>query len=240
MATTSVLLDPRLPDQSTLRTEADAVRTVLLAERAAKDLGNWDVMAAQFTPDASVSVSWFQGSASEFVESARAWSASGRAASFHEIGAISVVVRNDRALADAGCAVHIRGLLDDVPVDVVSRGRLCWRVERTERRWLIARMDMIYLRDTISPVEPGVPLALPQPVREARSCYRYLALLLSAAGHPVVPDLPGTDRPDLVEARGGLTSDESAQGPARGDYHPPSCSRYDHRRVASGTTRSVD
>ncbi|WP_166459345.1 nuclear transport factor 2 family protein [Amycolatopsis pithecellobii] len=200
MCTTAVLLDPRLPDQTGLEAEAGAVRTVLLAERTAKDLGQWELMASAFAPDARVSVSWFQGSGADFVESARARSARGGSPSFHEIGAISVVVRENRALADTGCAVHIRGTLEDVPVDVVSRGRLCWRAERLADRWLIAGMDMIYFRDNISAVEPGAPLALPGSVHDQRPSYRHLAVLLRDMGHPVAPDLPGADRPDLIEA----------------------------------------
>ncbi|SFO37053.1 nuclear transport factor 2 family protein [Actinomadura madurae] len=200
MCTTSVLLDPRLPEQQGLEAEAAAIRTALLAERAAKDLGQWDVMASLFAPDARISVSWFQGRADDFVESARARSARGGSPSFHEIGAISVLVRGHRALADAGCAVHVRGVLGDVPVDVVSRGRLCWRAELVGGRWLIAGMDMIYFRDGISAVEPGAPLPLPESPRPRRASYQYLALLLSAAGHPIAPDLPGSDRPDLIES----------------------------------------
>ena len=60
-------------------------------------------------------------------------------------------------------------------------------------------MDMIYMRDSIAPVEPRSVLPA-EPLRHAgsRPSYRFLALLLSSSGHPVSPDLPGTDRPDLL------------------------------------------
>ncbi|GJF03493.1 nuclear transport factor 2 family protein [Pseudonocardia sp. D17] len=197
---TDPLLDPRLPDQRPLAAEAEAVRTVVLAERTAKDLGRWEVMAALFVPDSRVAVSWFHGSGADFVAGARARSARGGSPSFHEIGAVSVLVREDRALADAGCAVHVRGALDGVVVDVVSRGRLTWRVVRQHDGWRIAGMDMIYLRDAITPVEPGAALRLPDPAPGDREAYRHLGLLLSAAGQTISADLPGTDRPESIEA----------------------------------------
>lgn len=200
MCSTSVLLDPRLPDQHGRVGEVNAVRTTVLAERAAKDLGQWEVMAGALAPDARVAVSWFVGTGTDFVESARARSGRGTSPSFHEIGAISVLTRDDRALADASCAVHVRGQLGGVLVDVVSRGRLCWRVARAGSRWLIAGMEMIYLRDSISTVRPNAPLSVPEPDAAGRPSYRYLGLLLSASGYSVAPDLPGIDRPDLIEA----------------------------------------
>jgi hypothetical protein len=177
---------------------AEAVRAVVCAERSAKDLGRWDVMAAAFAPGATVRVSWFDGPATEFVARARERSARGGTPSFHEIGAVAVEVHGDRALADSSCAVHLRGLLDGTEVDVVTRGRLCWRVARTQDRWRIVSLDMIYIRDTLSMVDPAA--APPPAPRGSRAAYGFLQRFMESAGYPVSPDLPGTDRPELVAA----------------------------------------
>ncbi|QJY48895.1 nuclear transport factor 2 family protein [Pseudonocardia broussonetiae] len=141
------LVDARTPDQVPLAGRAEAVRTLVLAERTAKDLGHWDVMEAAFAPGSRVRVSWFEGTGAGFVAGARARAARGGTPSFHEIGAVSVVVNGRRALADAPCAVHIRACLDGADADLVSRGRVCWRVAETGGRWRIASLDMIYVRD---------------------------------------------------------------------------------------------
>lgn len=180
--------------------DAERVRAIVLAERAAKDLARWDAMAAAYLPTATVVVSWFQGNAADFVRDARARAERGGSASFHEIGPVSVVVRGDRALADATCAVHVRTSLSGVEVDVVSRGRLCWRVARAGQRWRIAAMDMIYFRDSLATVEPGVTIPSAASAEGLRRSYRNLARALAEAGHPCSPELPGIDRPDTVDA----------------------------------------
>lgn len=185
----------------------DDISEVLLRERAAKDLGRWDEMAGCFAPDSFVRISWFQGSGSNFVEAARARAAAGGTASFHEIGALSVTSHEDRALAHASCTVHLRGRLDPtapdaVEFDIASRQRLAWRVRRVDGRWMIDRLDAIYMREAISPVDPAtrVPGDLLALADGHRPTYRFLSLLLAGRGHRIDPDLPGIDRPDLVEA----------------------------------------
>lgn len=185
--------------------DEEAVRRLVLAERAAKDLARWDEMGASFEAGSTVRVSWFQGSGPEFVAAARRRHEAGGATSFHEIGAVDVVVRGDRALAEASCTVHVRGALASpdgpVEVDVASRGRVHWRAQRRDR-WLIAGLDMIYLRDTVAPVDPDrrIPPAAAAGAGQHRSSYRWIALLLAGKGHRIDPDLPGVDRPDLVDA----------------------------------------
>jgi hypothetical protein len=188
----------QIPDQEPLLPTAEAIRHLLLAERTAKDLADWDTMASAFASEARVRVSWFDGSGTDFVAGARARAARGGTPSFHEIGAVSVVVNGPRALADAPCAVHIRGAVAGVEVDVVSRGRLCWRVVDVDGAWRIRSMDMVYFQDSLSPVHAG--MALPPPdTGGSRPSYRFLRLLLASSGFSVPADLPGLDRPDLVD-----------------------------------------
>ncbi|GEL25199.1 hypothetical protein PSU4_41530 [Pseudonocardia sulfidoxydans NBRC 16205] len=197
--------DGHAVDQLAPPSVLEAVRSLLLAERSAKDFGDWDVMARAYAPQARVRVSWFDGTATEFVAGARARADRALVRSFHELGPVSVVVAGSRALADASCAVHLRGLLGGVEVDVVSRGILRWRVVHAGCAWRIRSMDMIYIRDSLSPVVAGTAVPTPpgaagaHPHEGARSSYRFLQQLLTAAGHGVPDDLPGLDRPDLVE-----------------------------------------
>lgn len=184
---------------------AEAVRNVVLAERAAKDLALWDDMAATFADESTVRVSWFQGSGPDFVAASRRRHRGGSAPSFHEIGAVHVEVLGDRAVAHASCAVHIRGTVsadgEDVAVDVASRGRVYWRVVR-RGSWQIAGLDMIYFRDTIAAADPTRPIAAGALAGAGsyRSSYQWISLLLAQKGHSIDGELPGVDRPDLVSA----------------------------------------
>lgn len=192
----------------------DEIGEVLLRERAAKDLSRWDEMAGCFAPDSFVRISWFQGSGPGFVKAARARATAGGTASFHEIGAVSVTLHEDRALAHASCTVHLRGRLDPtasdaVEFDIASRQRLAWRVRRIDGQWFIDRLDAIYMREMIAPVDPAarVPGDFLASADGHRPTYRFLSLLLAGRGHRIDPDLPGIDRPDLVEAM--LSSQQS-------------------------------
>jgi hypothetical protein len=190
---------------TTALADIEAVRSLVLTERAAKDLARWDEMAATLDENASVRVSWFQGSGAEFVAASRRRHRAGSAPSFHELGAVDVTVRGDRAVAHATCTVHIRGVLPGpqggVEVDVASRGRVYWRAQRRDR-WRIASLDMIYLRDTIAPADPTRPIP-PEALAGAdvhRPSYRWISLLLAAKDYRIDAELPGVDRRDLVDA----------------------------------------
>jgi hypothetical protein len=190
---------------STALDDAEAVRNLVLTERSAKDLARWDEMEAAFDEEASVRVSWFQGSGAEFVAASRRRNRAGGTPSFHELGSVRVTLHDDRAVASATCTVHIRGVLDGpsggVEVDVASRGLLYWRVRRCDR-WRIAGLDMIYMRDTIAPADPTrpIPPGVLAGVQTYRPSYRWLSLLLAAKGYQIDGELPGIDRPDLIDA----------------------------------------
>jgi hypothetical protein len=172
---------------------------VLLTERAARDLARWDEMAATFTDDARVRVSWFAGTGAEFVAASRAMYEAG-SRSFHDVGAVRVRANGDRAVADASAAVHVRGELGGVAVDVTTHGRLFWRLCHNGS-WRIASLEMLYQKDTIAAVDPTrpVPATALTGAGSYRPSYRYLALLLAAGGREIAQDLPGADRPDLVD-----------------------------------------
>lgn len=177
-----------------------AVTDVVLTERVARDLAQWDEMRRTFLDDSEVRVSWFRGTGAQFVAASQALYDAG-ARSFHEIGAPQVEIRAGRALAHAGATVHLRGSLGGVEVDVASHGRLYWRLQRSAAGWRIARLEMLYFRDTIAPTAPirAIPAEVVAPAAGSRSAYRYLGLMLQAGGHRIDQELPGTDRPDLVE-----------------------------------------
>lgn len=177
-----------------------AVINVVLSERAARDLARWDEMRGAFLDGASVRVSWFAGSGAQFVAASRAMYEAG-SRSFHEIGEVHLELRGNRALAHADAAVHARGALDGIDVDITTYGRLYWRVQQVAERWSIAGLEMLYHKDTLGPVDPTRPIEPASVAASAgfRPSYRYLAAMLHSMGRSIDQELPGTDRPDLVE-----------------------------------------
>lgn len=180
--------------------DEQALINVLLTERTSRDLAQWEEMRAAFLDDAHVRVSWFSGSGPEFVTASRAMCEAG-SRSFHEIGAVHVEIRCERALAHADAAVHARAALGGVDVDVTTYGRIYWRARRLDGRWRIASLEMLYHKDTLSPVDP-TQLIDPAAIATAtgyRESYRYLTAMLHAMGREIDQELPGSDRPDLVD-----------------------------------------
>ena len=73
--------------------------------------------------------------------------------------------------------------------------RLIYRVEKREDTWKISDFRSIYESDTLKPEIPGVDLHInPADLAHLRHSYRYLAYV----DDNVSPDLPGIDRPDVV------------------------------------------
>jgi hypothetical protein len=184
-----------------------AVSQLIMRERQARETHDFDAEAACFHPDAGVEVSWFSGTATEFVEAGRKASMAGSDANaaapvfFDSMSPAAVWVKGDRAIADTSCAVHMFAELDGGGAHVTSYTRLLWRAQRYDRRWLIAGLHGIYIRDTLEACNPAqVPVIDLNKLAGFRSSYKHLSYLISARGAPVRNDRAGVDRPDLVAA----------------------------------------
>jgi len=177
-----------------------AITDLIMRERWARETHAPDVAAACYHPEARVEVSWFKGTAAEFVELGKRRPPEG-VVNFDGMSPPVIWVRGQRAIADTACAVHTHLVMDGVEVSAVSHTRLLWRAQVLDGRWLIAGLRGIYIRDTLQTAGPGQPLRL-DPVRLARyrPSYRHLSYVLETTGRKPLDDLAGIDRPDLVEA----------------------------------------
>ena len=176
------------------------IQELVQRERLARDLQQWDVMAAAYHPDAVVDISWFSGTGPEFVAASRKAAERGLL-SFHQMGPTVTTIAGARALAESGAAIHVVGKLDGAEVDVVSHARLFARAERRTDRWLLAGFRILYLQDMIVPLNPShVPKIDPAEAAKFRASYRYLAYMLAAIGLPPRDTLPGVDRPETAKA----------------------------------------
>ncbi len=172
------------------------VADLVLRERQGRDRGWWDRMQACYAQDAVVRLSWFRGSAEEFVARSREQAAHGDVAR-HRLGPPIVDLDGDRAVAEVPAAIEVRTALEGVDVDLTSYTRLLYRAEVRGGRWLITSLDPVYERDVLAPVIPGTAVPLPS-IEGLRPSYRFLAYVLDRRGYPIADDLYGDDRPDDV------------------------------------------
>ncbi|MBF6568942.1 MAG: nuclear transport factor 2 family protein [Candidatus Binataceae bacterium] len=187
--------------QDTLREmlDRDAIFNLVRLERFWRDQREWDRLEASYTDDGIVRVSWFEGTAREFVKRSRDMHQSGTR-SKHLILPTYARINGDRALAESYGQVQIRASLEGVEYDLTSHCRFLSRVRRSGTEWRFATFEAIYIRDTIAPVNPWERLKIDaQKASKLRESYRFLSYSLSAGGYTVNQELPGDDRPDLLK-----------------------------------------
>lgn len=177
-----------------------AVAELVRCERDARDHGRWEEMASSYASDSVVHISWFHGSGAEFVLRSREISERGLTGR-HRLWPSLVRCNGDRAIAETDMAVELRRSVGGVEVDNTAYARLLTRARRTADGWRIVRFEPVYQRDTLVPVVPGTaPEIRPADVERYRPSYRFLSYLLALDGHELAQDLPGDDRPELVQA----------------------------------------
>jgi SnoaL-like domain len=181
--------------------DIDEIQQLILRERQGRDRGWWDRMRAAYSADATVTISWFQGSASEFITRSEQMAANGDRAA-HRLSPPVIDIFGDRAVAEVPAGIEVRAEIGGAEVDLVSYTRLLYRAERVSvDTWRLCSLAAVYERDTMVPVLPGTVLAIDHArLARLRPTYRWLAYHLCEKGYPVSPDLPGDDRPETVQA----------------------------------------
>ena len=136
-----------------------AIREVIDDWVVASDAGDWDKFATVWHDDGWMTATWFQGPATEFQKARRAGFERG-VNIIHFLGATSVEVHGQRAIAQTKMTINQRATVDGVQVDAVCTGRFYDFFEQRAQRWAIVRRQPIYEKDRLDPVEPGAKLAL--------------------------------------------------------------------------------
>ncbi|WP_165422876.1 nuclear transport factor 2 family protein [Ktedonosporobacter rubrisoli] len=180
------------------QSEIFEIAQLIYAERHWRDTGQWERMRSAYHPTATVRVAWFRGSGFDFVETSK--HAHGRSLSKHRLAPCIVCVNGDRGTAETDTIVEIRLTYENYELDLSSRCRLFSRVRRDEGIWRLASLDVIYEKDSVSPVNPSVPLPIDwEEIEQYRPAYRFLCYYnWHAFRRSVELDLPGDDRPELV------------------------------------------
>ena len=166
-----------------------------------RDQGKWADLLATFTPDGTISVSWFSGPFAQFVDRCRAGFEAGQRSKHHILPSV-VRVSGERAIGETSIVIHVRQNIGGVPVDMTSHGRFLDRLERRGGRWAIRERVAIYERDRLDPVEPSE--AFDKLFKEADYAgyteqYRYMAARLAAGNRPLAPVVHRDGGPETAE-----------------------------------------
>jgi len=176
-----------------------AVSQLIYSERHWRDAGQWEKMRSAYHPESIVRVAWFQGNGFEFVEASKGMHRQGQ--SKHRLSPTIVRLNGDRSIAETDTVIETRTLYGDIEVDTTANCRLFSRVRRDGGLWRLASLDVIYEKTCLPPVNPSDHLTLNrEELQSYRPSYRFLCYTLHSIGRSVDPNLPGDDRPDLVEA----------------------------------------
>jgi hypothetical protein len=175
-----------------------AIREVIDDWVVASDAGDWDKFATVWHDDGWMTATWFQGPAAEFQKARRAGFERG-VSIIHFLGATSIEVARQRAIAQTKMTINQRATVDGVLVDAVCTGRFYDFFEQRTRRWAIVRRQPIYEKDRLDPVEPGAKLALDRDLlARFPEGYRHLGYLQTKAGFNVKLGLPGVRGPEVA------------------------------------------
>ncbi|MFT3809074.1 MAG: nuclear transport factor 2 family protein [Micropepsaceae bacterium] len=174
-----------------------AVIDLVQTERAARDQGQWDRMAACYHADSAVSISWIETTGPDFVAASKTAFANG-ICHLHRMSPTLVTLNGTRALAETGCVILLPGKIDGVTVTVSADARLFARAEK-RGVWRLTRLAGLYLTDNWQFETGARPQIDHARLAAYRAPYRHLSYLLAESGKQARADLPGLDRPDLCE-----------------------------------------
>jgi len=175
-----------------------AIREVIDDWVVASDAGDWERFATVWHDDGWMTATWFQGPATEFQKARRAGFERG-VSIIHFLGATSVELAGERAIAQTKMTINQRATVDGVVVDAVCTGRFYDFFERRDGRWAIVRRQPIYEKDRLDPVEPGAKLVLDRELlAKFPEGYRHLGYLQTKAGFNVKLGLPGLRGPEVA------------------------------------------
>ena len=193
-------MNANLPKAILASADITAISQLILRERESRDLARWQQMRECFWPDSLIRVSWFQGNGAGFVTGSIDMGGRGIPAK-HRLAPILVTLSGDRAIASLAAIIDLPVKLKGIEATLSTHSRFIYRAERRKDLWGILGFDAIYMRDELTPAIPGESISIDsKEVQSFRPSYRLLSYYLQNQGFRIDSDLPGVDRPDLVEA----------------------------------------
>jgi hypothetical protein len=176
------------------RSETLNVLSLVAHERQARDRGWWPALERCYTPKATIQSSWFDGSATDYLDlSKRMFN---QTPSTHRLGLPVIDVLDDRAVAEVPMTIEFRGTFRGEEIDLTSHMRMLHRVQKSEDGWRFAASVAIFDRDTMTAAIPGAtPRLTKDDLVGTRPSYRMLSVWMTDRGYTVPADRYGIDQP---------------------------------------------
>lgn len=165
-----------------------------------RDAQRWEQLRDIWTEDGTIAVTWFRGTADEFIEASRELTTNENKKPFNQhltCGSV-IEINGDHAVSEARGQVIIRLTVDNVMCDLTSQMRFYDLFLRTSGGWKIKQRVAIFDKDSIAPMNYGQELKLDlERLNSFPIAYRHIAYALSQKGVNIVHDLPAPDSPAL-------------------------------------------
>jgi len=164
-----------------------------------RDAGDWERFRTVWHDDGRMMATWFQGSATRFIDVSReGWN---RGISIlHFLGGSSIDIAGERAIAQTKMTISQRAAVDGIICDVVCTGRFYDFFEKRSDVWAIVLRQPIYEKDRLDPIDPAASVQLDAALLDRfPDGYRHLAYVQTKNGFTVKRDMPTLKGP-LVEA----------------------------------------
>jgi hypothetical protein len=162
-----------------------------------RDQQRWAELKSTFHSDGVIAVSWFRGAFAEFVEHCKR----GGMSKHHLLPSV-VHVAGTRAIAETNVVIHVRQVIDHLPVDMTSRARFLDRIERRQGNWRILERAAVYELDRLDPVVPSQAferMMQAADVAKYPEAYRYMAFRLAAVGRALAEPVHHDGAPHTLE-----------------------------------------
>ena len=172
-------------------TDTQAIEQVVRHWALCRDTRQWEGLRRCYAPGASVKTTWMVGSAEDFIAASIKGADNPHAPqSLHSIGASSIEVLGDKALAETRMVLMLRAPIDGVEVDITAWGRFLDFFVRHHGRWCIQKRHPIHEKDRMDPVDPSAVLKLDaERLASLPKAYRHITYMQSLQGATITPDL---------------------------------------------------
>jgi SnoaL-like protein len=121
----------------------------------ARDQGLWEHLAETFHPDGTISVTWFSGPFTQFIEASKRMHQPRSPRTKHLIGTPHLRINGRRALSEASVQIIGRFAVNGVAADNICYARFFDKVEKRDGRWRVLERVAIYEKDRLDPVVPS-------------------------------------------------------------------------------------